>query len=63
MTLRDIKRIEKEVIGKMTQIKSGKLTPKDSDIARPMNLLKKHDEPAFEKLMKAYKEILLKNQD
>jgi hypothetical protein len=55
---RDIIKLEKEIRAKMMQIKSGKVTPKDSGIGRLINLMKAFDEPLFDKLMSEYKKIL-----
>jgi len=57
-TERDINRLEREIRGKMIQIKSRKVTPKDSEIARLINLMKSFDEPLFDKIMADYKVIL-----
>ena len=61
--IKEIIRLERDIIGKMQKIKSGSLTPKESEIGKSLNRLKTMDEPAFEKLMATYKQILLKNQD
>lgn len=61
--IKEIIRLERDIIGKMQKIKSGNLTPKESEIGKLFNRLKTMDEPSFEKLMVSYKQILLKNQD
>lgn len=55
---KDIIRLEKDIRAKMTQIKNGKTTPKDSGIARSINLMKTFDEPLYDKIMIEYKGIL-----
>ena len=55
---KDIIRLEREIKAKMTQIKNGKTTPKDSGIARLINLMKSFDEPLHDKIMVEYKGIL-----
>lgn len=55
---RDLIRLEKEIKSKMIQIKSRKLTPAESGIARLLNLMKSFDEPLFENLITEYKDIL-----
>lgn len=60
---KNIIKLEKDIRSKMMQIKSGKLTPKDSGIGRSINLMKTIDEPLFDKLMIEYKDIILKNSN
>ncbi len=55
---KNILKLEKDIRAKMMQIKSGKVTPKDSGIGKNINLMKAIDEPLFEKLMDEYKSIL-----
>ena len=55
---KDIIRLEKEIRSKMMQIKSKKITPKDSGIGRLINLMKSFDEPLFDKIMDDYKKVL-----
>ena len=55
---KDIIKLEKEIRSKMIQIKSKKITPKDSGIGKLINLMKSFDEPLFEKIMSEYKGIL-----
>lgn len=55
---KNIIKLEKDIRAKMMQIKSGKITPKDSGIGKNINLMKAIDEPLFEKLMDEYKGIL-----
>ena len=57
---KNIIKLEKTIRGKMIAIKAGTLTPKESEIGKLMNLMKNFDEPLYEKLIKNYKEILLK---
>ena len=42
----------------MMQIKSKKITPKDSGIGKLINLMKSFDEPLFDKIMDEYKKVL-----
>ena len=51
-------RLEKEIRVKMINIKSGKLTPKDSGIGKLINMLKALDEPLYNSTMDEYKKIL-----
>jgi len=55
---KELIKLEKEIRNKMIQIKNKKITPAESGIGRLINLMKKFDEPLFEKLMSEYKEIL-----
>lgn len=55
---KDIIRLEKEIRAKMTQIKNGKITPKESGIGARINLMKSFDEPLYDKIMVEYKSIL-----
>lgn len=55
---RDLIRLEKEIKSKMIQVKNKKVTPKDSGIARLINLMKTFDEALFERLISDYKKVL-----
>jgi hypothetical protein len=55
---KELIKLEKEIRSKMIQIKNKIITPAESGIGRLINLMKKFDEPLFEKLMSEYKEIL-----
>lgn len=55
---KDLIRLEKEIRGKMAQIKNKKMTPAESGIGKLLNLMKSFDEPLFEKLISEYKKIL-----
>lgn len=55
---KDLIRLEKEIRGKMVQIKNKKMTPAESGIGKLLNLMKSFDEPLFEKLISEYKKIL-----
>jgi hypothetical protein len=55
---KNLKRLEKEIFIKMSQIKSGKLLPKDSGIGKMINLMKSFDEPLYNKILAEYKNIL-----
>lgn len=60
---KELVKLEKEIRSRMIQIKNKKITPAESGIGKLINLMKKFDEPLFEKLMSDYKVILseLKN--
>lgn len=60
---KNIIKLEKTIRGKMMAIKAGKITPKESEIGKLMNLMKNFDEPLYEQLIKNYKEILLKDNE
>ena len=51
-------KLEKDIRSKMIQIKNGKITPRESEIGKSINLMKYLDEPLFNKLMSEYKKIL-----
>lgn len=58
MNEKDLIKLEKRIIGKMNQIKNKELTPKDSEIAKDLNLMKRLDEPTYDSLLEKYKEVL-----
>jgi hypothetical protein len=58
MTERDLRKLEASIRLKMEDIKNQKISLKDSGIGGLMNMLKKADEAAYEKLMPAYKEMV-----
>ena len=58
MNERDLVKLEKRIEGKMLKIKNGDLTPKNSEIGKDLNLLKRIDEPSYDELMSQYKLIL-----
>jgi len=62
---KDIVKLEREIRIKMKNIKSGKITPKESGIGKFINLMKSFDEPLYDKLMIEYKQILkeIKKED
>jgi hypothetical protein len=55
---KDIIKLEKDIIAKKLAIRSRKETPASSGIGKLINLMKKLDEPLYDKLMKEYKELL-----
>lgn len=55
---KNIIKLEKEIIVKMMNIKSGKITPKDSGIGKMINLMKSIDEPLYDKIISDYKLII-----
>lgn len=57
MTERELIKLEATIRKKMEDIKTQKVSLKDSGIGSLMNLLKKADEAAYEKIMPLYKEM------
>lgn len=55
---KELIKLEKEIRSKMIQIKNGKITPAESGIGKLINIMKKFDEPLFEKLISEYKLII-----
>lgn len=55
---KELIKLEKEIRNKMIQIKNKKITPAESGIGKLINLMKKFDEPLFDKLISDYKKIL-----
>ncbi len=51
--------LERKIKGKLMQIKSRKVTPKESGIANLINKMKEIDEPCYIELLDKYKSILL----
>lgn len=60
MTERDLRKLEASIRLKMEDIKNQKVTLKDSGIGGLINMLKKADEAAYEKLMPDYKQMVAK---
>lgn len=60
MTERDLRKLEASIRLKMEVIKNQKVSLKDSGIGGLMNMLKKADEAAYEKLMPDYKQMVAK---
>lgn len=60
MTERDLRKLEASIRLKMDDIKNQKVSLKDSGIGGLMNMLKKADEAAYEKLMPDYKQMVAK---
>lgn len=58
MNERDLLKLEKRIEGKMIKIKNREVSPKDSEIGKDLNLLKRLDEPSYDKMMVTYKEVL-----
>ena len=58
MTERELIKLEATIRKKMEEIKSQKVSLKDSGIGGLMNTLKKVDEAAYEKLMPVYKKMV-----
>ena len=55
---KELIKLEKEIRSKMIQIKNVKITPAESGIGKLINIMKKFDEPLFEKLISEYKLII-----
>ncbi len=53
-------KLEKDITAKMFAIKIGKITPKDSEIGKALNLMKSLDEPLYDTLLANYKALLEK---
>ncbi|MBN8576734.1 MAG: hypothetical protein J0L66_07305 [Cytophagales bacterium] len=60
MTERELRKLEGTIRLKMEEIKSQKVSLKDSGIGSLMNMLKKADEASYEKIMPVYKEMVAK---
>jgi len=54
-----VKDIEKRIIGKMSAIKQGKITPQESKIGILFNNLKTRDEALYIELITRYKDVIL----
>ena len=59
MSYKIVKEYELKIIGKMSSIKLGQITPKESGIGKIFKYLKEWDLPLYEKLLQEYKEVLL----
>lgn len=59
-TEKNINKLEREIRAKMMQIRSGKTTPKDSGIAKLINMMKSFDEPLHGQIMNEYKQLITK---
>jgi transcriptional regulator NrdR family protein len=60
MNERELRKLEATIRLKMEDIKNQKVSLKDSGIGALMNMLKKADEVAYEKLMPDYKQMVAK---
>ena len=58
MNERDLVKLEKRIEAKMLKIKNKEITPKDSEIGKDLNLLKRLDEPSYENMISDYKKVL-----
>lgn len=58
MTDRDVIKLEASIRLKMEEIKKMRVTLKDSGIGGLMNMLKKADEAAYEKMLPHYKKMV-----
>ncbi|HMR57012.1 MAG TPA: hypothetical protein PLM56_10775 [Cyclobacteriaceae bacterium] len=61
MTERELIKLEATIRKKMEEIKNQKVSLKDSGVGSLMNMLKKTDEAAYEKIMPQYKEMMKYN--
>jgi hypothetical protein len=57
MTDREVIKLEASIRLKMEEIKNHRVSLKDSGIGGLMNMLKKADEAAYEKMLPAYKKM------
>lgn len=58
MTERELIKLEATIRTKMEEIKKQRVSLKDSGIGSLMNLLKKTDEPLYEKIFPEYKKMV-----
>lgn len=58
MIEKKINKLEKEIRTRMTNIKSGKILPKDSNIGKHINLMKSLDETLYNEILTEYKSVL-----
>ena len=58
MTDREVRKLEASIRLKMEEIKKQRVSLKDSGIGGLMNLLKKADEAAYEKILPDYKKMV-----
>lgn len=58
MTERELRKLEAMIRNKMEEIKTGRVTLKDSGIGGLMNTLKKVDEALYEKILPEYKAMV-----
>jgi hypothetical protein len=58
MTDRDLIKMEATIRMKMEEIKKGRVSLKDSGIGGLINMLKKADEAAYEKMLPEYKKMV-----
>ncbi len=57
MSRKDLDKLEKRILGKITDIQNNGMSPKDSEIDKDLNLMKRLDLPTYEDLMVKYKEV------
>jgi hypothetical protein len=58
MTDRELIKLEATIRTKMTEIKSQRVSLKDSGIGALMNMLKRADEASYEKMLPEYKKMV-----
>jgi hypothetical protein len=58
MTDRELIKLEATIRNKMTEIKSQRVSLKDSGIGALMNTLKRADEASYEKMLPEYKKMV-----
>jgi hypothetical protein len=61
MTERELMKLEATIRNKMEDIKNQRVSLKDSGIGGLMNALKKVDEALYEKILPAYKKIVVES--
>ena len=58
MSVQKITKLEKDIKGKMSAIKTKQMTPKESNIGKLFNRLKVLDEVSYDTLLSEYKTVL-----
>lgn len=58
MTERELRKLEGMIRAKMEEIRTKRVTLKDSGIGGLLNTLKKTDEALYEKILPSYKELV-----
>ena len=60
ITARQIRQVENNIKRKMKQIANKEISPKDSKIAIQFTALKDYDQASYERLMRQYKNLIIK---
>jgi len=58
MDMNNIEKLERRIRIKINKISNQELSPKDSEIGKDLNLLKRLDEPSYDNLLEKYKIVL-----